>query len=99
MAEAVESGARLARELEAPGGTAAALVSGQFLALYLLHNDMTNMWYLWKRIAPAIRSVRTGFTAVTTAEKTFFWMNIWEGFWSQQANAERGAVWSVGQRI
>lgn len=31
----------------------------------------------------------------------FFWINtgVWFCFWSQQANAELGAVWSVGQRI
>ncbi|RMC18281.1 hypothetical protein DUI87_04163 [Hirundo rustica rustica] len=55
----------------APGGIATPLVYGQLLALYLLHNDMNNARYLWKRIPPAIKS----------------------------ANAELGAVWSVGQRI
>ncbi|KAM6332488.1 COP9 signalosome complex subunit 8 isoform 2-T2 [Podargus strigoides] len=59
------------QELEAPGGIATPLVYGQLLALYLLHNDMNNARYLWKRIPPAIKS----------------------------ANAELGAVWSVGQRI
>uniref|UniRef100_A0A8C4KBM6 COP9 signalosome complex subunit 8 n=1 Tax=Dromaius novaehollandiae TaxID=8790 RepID=A0A8C4KBM6_DRONO len=56
---------------KAPGGIATPLVYGQLLALYLLHNDMNNARYLWKRIPPAIKS----------------------------ANAELGAVWSVGQRI
>ncbi|NXY44545.1 CSN8 protein, partial [Ceuthmochares aereus] len=55
----------------APGGIATPLVYGQLLALYLLHNDMNNARYLWKRIPPAIKS----------------------------ANAELGAVWSVGKRI
>ncbi|NWS17614.1 CSN8 protein, partial [Pachyramphus minor] len=55
----------------APGGIATPLVYGQLLALYLLHNDMNNARYLWKRIPPAIKS----------------------------ANAELGAIWSVGQRI
>ncbi|NXB76692.1 CSN8 protein, partial [Donacobius atricapilla] len=59
------------QELEAPGGIATPLVYGQLLALYLLHNDMNNARYLWKRVPPAIKS----------------------------ANAELGAVWSVGQRI
>ncbi|NXU54505.1 CSN8 protein, partial [Turnix velox] len=59
------------QELEAPGGIATPLVYGQLLALYLLHNDMNNARYLWKRIPPAIKS----------------------------ANAELGAIWSVGQRI
>uniref|UniRef100_A0A8D0GWN9 COP9 signalosome complex subunit 8 n=1 Tax=Sphenodon punctatus TaxID=8508 RepID=A0A8D0GWN9_SPHPU len=59
------------QELEAPGGIATPLVYAQLLALYLLHNDMNNARYLWKRIPPAIKS----------------------------ANAELGAIWSVGQRI
>ncbi|KAF1440640.1 COP9 signalosome complex subunit 8, partial [Spheniscus demersus] len=45
------------QELEAPGGIATPLVYGQLLALYLLHNDMNNARYLWKRIPPAIKSV------------------------------------------
>ncbi|NWX90478.1 CSN8 protein, partial [Nothoprocta ornata] len=76
MAESAFSFRRLleqceTQELEAPGGIATPLVYGQLLALYLLHNDMNNARYLWKRIPPAIKS----------------------------ANAELGAVWSVGQRI
>ncbi|XP_023380959.1 COP9 signalosome complex subunit 8-like [Pteropus vampyrus] len=45
------------QELEAPGGIATPPVYGQLLALYLLHNDMNNARYLWKRIPPAIKSV------------------------------------------
>nr|KAF6494342.1 COP9 signalosome subunit 8 [Rousettus aegyptiacus] len=44
------------QELEAPGGIATPPVYGQLLALYLLHNDMNNARYLWKRIPPAIKS-------------------------------------------
>ncbi|XP_023374014.1 COP9 signalosome complex subunit 8 [Otolemur garnettii] len=46
------------QELEAPGGIATPPVYGQLLALYLLHNDMNNARYLWKRIPPAIKSVK-----------------------------------------
>lgn len=34
-------------------------VYGQLLALYLLHNDMNNARYLWKRIPPAIKSANS----------------------------------------
>ncbi|KAM8933770.1 COP9 signalosome complex subunit 8 isoform 2-T2 [Pelodytes ibericus] len=44
------------QELEAPGGIATPQVYSQLLALYLLHNDMNNARYLWKRIPPSIRS-------------------------------------------
>ncbi|XP_053327223.1 COP9 signalosome complex subunit 8-like [Spea bombifrons] len=44
------------QELEAPGGIATPQVYSQLLALYLLHNDMNNARYLWKRIPPAIKS-------------------------------------------
>ncbi|XP_078537495.1 COP9 signalosome complex subunit 8 [Lissotriton helveticus] len=44
------------QELEAPGGISTPQVYSQLLALYLLHNDMNNARYLWKRIPPAIRS-------------------------------------------
>ncbi|KAM9664047.1 COP9 signalosome complex subunit 8 isoform 1-T1 [Trichechus inunguis] len=47
------------QELEAPGGIATAPVYGQLLALYLLHNDMNNARYLWKRIPPAIKSAHS----------------------------------------
>uniref|UniRef100_A0A7M4EDW3 COP9 signalosome complex subunit 8 n=1 Tax=Crocodylus porosus TaxID=8502 RepID=A0A7M4EDW3_CROPO len=47
------------QELEAPGGIATPLVYGQLLALYLLHNDMNNARYLWKRIPPAIKSANS----------------------------------------
>ncbi|KAM9305821.1 COP9 signalosome complex subunit 8 [Gastrophryne carolinensis] len=44
------------QELEAPGGVANPQVYSQLLALYLLHNDMNNARYLWKRIPPAVKS-------------------------------------------
>uniref|UniRef100_A0A673V161 Uncharacterized protein n=1 Tax=Suricata suricatta TaxID=37032 RepID=A0A673V161_SURSU len=37
-------------ELEAPGEIATSPVFGQLLAFFLLHNDMNNARYLWKRI-------------------------------------------------
>ncbi|NP_001087802.1 COP9 signalosome subunit 8 L homeolog [Xenopus laevis] len=47
------------QELEAPGGIASPPVYSQLLALYLLHNDMNNARYLWKRIPPAIKSAHS----------------------------------------
>ncbi|KAE8580197.1 hypothetical protein XENTR_v10024350 [Xenopus tropicalis] len=47
------------QELEAPGGIANPQVYSQLLALYLLHNDMNNARYLWKRIPPAIKSAHS----------------------------------------
>ncbi|XP_041936573.1 COP9 signalosome complex subunit 8 isoform X1 [Sardina pilchardus] len=44
------------QELEAPGGIATPQVYSQLLALYLLHNDMNNGRYLWKRIPQAIKT-------------------------------------------
>ncbi|XP_069839242.1 COP9 signalosome complex subunit 8 [Dendropsophus ebraccatus] len=44
------------QELEAPGGVATPQVYSQLLVLYLLHNDMNNARYLWKRIPPSVRS-------------------------------------------
>uniref|UniRef100_A0A8C3HU62 COP9 signalosome complex subunit 8 n=2 Tax=Durocryptodira TaxID=1579337 RepID=A0A8C3HU62_CHRPI len=44
---------------KAPGGIATPPVYGQLLALYLLHNDMNNARYLWKRIPPAIKSANS----------------------------------------
>ncbi|KAJ3591889.1 hypothetical protein NHX12_007020, partial [Muraenolepis orangiensis] len=39
----------------APGGIATPQVYSQLLSLYLLHNDMNNARYLWKRIPQAIK--------------------------------------------
>lgn len=41
---------------KAPGSITTPQVYSQLLALYLLHNDMNNARYLWKRIPPPIRS-------------------------------------------
>ncbi|GLD51471.1 COP9 signalosome complex subunit 8 isoform X2 [Lates japonicus] len=53
-----------AQELEAPGGIATPQVYAQLLALYLLHNDMNNARYLWKRIPQAIKSANPELTAI-----------------------------------
>uniref|UniRef100_A0A670HU03 COP9 signalosome subunit 8 n=1 Tax=Podarcis muralis TaxID=64176 RepID=A0A670HU03_PODMU len=52
------------QELEAPGGIATPPVYAQLLALYLLHNDMNNARYLWKRIPPAIKSANPELGAI-----------------------------------
>ncbi|XP_071400342.1 E3 ubiquitin-protein ligase TRIM63 isoform X1 [Centroberyx affinis] len=52
------------QELEAPGGIATPQVYAQLLALYLLHNDMNNARYLWKRIPQAIKAANPELTAV-----------------------------------
>ncbi|XP_029789412.1 COP9 signalosome complex subunit 8 isoform X1 [Suricata suricatta] len=49
----------LSYSCKAPGGIATPPVYGQLLALYLLHNDMNNARYLWKRIPPAIKSANS----------------------------------------
>ncbi|XP_026232855.1 COP9 signalosome complex subunit 8 isoform X1 [Anabas testudineus] len=53
-----------AQELEAPGGIATPQVYAQLLALYLLHNDMNNARYLWKRIPQSIKSANQELTAI-----------------------------------
>ncbi|XP_048362207.1 COP9 signalosome complex subunit 8 [Sphaerodactylus townsendi] len=52
------------QELEAPGGIATPPVYAQLLALYLLHNDMNNARYLWKRIPAAIKSANPELGAI-----------------------------------
>ncbi|CAL8326772.1 unnamed protein product [Lota lota] len=52
------------QELEAPGGIATPQVYAQLLSLYLLHNDMNNARYLWKRIPQAIKSANPELAAV-----------------------------------
>lgn len=44
------------QELEAPGGVATPNIYSQLLVLYLLHNDMNNARYLWKRIPQPVKS-------------------------------------------
>ncbi|KAJ8252820.1 hypothetical protein GJAV_G00205970 [Gymnothorax javanicus] len=53
-----------AQELEAPGGIATPQVYAQLLALYLLHNDMNNARYLWKRIPQAIKTANPELAAI-----------------------------------
>uniref|UniRef100_A0A8C4TB74 COP9 signalosome complex subunit 8 n=1 Tax=Erpetoichthys calabaricus TaxID=27687 RepID=A0A8C4TB74_ERPCA len=53
-----------AQELEAPGGIATPQVYGQLLALYLLHNDMNNARYLWKRIPQALKTANLELGAI-----------------------------------
>ncbi|KAG7265597.1 hypothetical protein CRUP_031269 [Coryphaenoides rupestris] len=48
----------------APGGIATPQVYAQLLCLYLLHNDMNNARYLWKRIPQAIKSANPELTAL-----------------------------------
>ncbi|XP_013928264.1 PREDICTED: COP9 signalosome complex subunit 8 [Thamnophis sirtalis] len=52
------------QELEAPGGITTSPVYAQLLALYLLHNDMNNARYLWKRIPTAIKSANLELGAI-----------------------------------
>ncbi|RXN29076.1 COP9 signalosome complex subunit 8 [Labeo rohita] len=52
------------QELEAPGGIATPQVYSQLLVLYLLHNDMNNARYLWKRIPQAIKAANPELAAI-----------------------------------
>ncbi|KAG8000793.1 E3 ubiquitin-protein ligase TRIM63, partial [Nibea albiflora] len=49
---------------QAPGGIATPQVYAQLLALYLLHNDMNNARYLWKRTPQAIKSANPELSAI-----------------------------------
>ncbi|XP_062612508.1 COP9 signalosome complex subunit 8-like [Saccostrea cucullata] len=44
------------QELESAGGGTSPQVYNQLLALYLLHNDMCNAKFLWKRIPQSVKS-------------------------------------------
>ncbi|KAG5283227.1 hypothetical protein AALO_G00039780 [Alosa alosa] len=61
------------QELEAPGGIATPQVYSQLLALYLLHNDMNNGRYLWKRIPQAIKTANPELAAAWTVGQ-----HIWQ---------------------
>ncbi|XP_048050006.1 COP9 signalosome complex subunit 8 isoform X2 [Megalobrama amblycephala] len=52
------------QELEAPGGIATPQVYSQLLVLYLMHNDMNNARYLWKRIPQAIKTANPELAAI-----------------------------------
>ncbi|XP_028925079.1 COP9 signalosome complex subunit 8 isoform X1 [Ornithorhynchus anatinus] len=93
------------QELEAPGGIATPAVYSQLLALYLLHNDMNNARYLWKRIPPAIKSgqnqVSSDSVCISARMKQdpMSEKELYVHILSQDANSELGGIWSVGQRI
>ncbi|XP_053296496.1 COP9 signalosome complex subunit 8 isoform X1 [Pleuronectes platessa] len=53
-----------AQEVEAPGGIATPQVYAQLLSLYLLHNDMNNARYLWKRVPQAIKLANPELAAI-----------------------------------
>ncbi|XP_064801196.1 COP9 signalosome complex subunit 8-like isoform X1 [Oncorhynchus masou masou] len=69
------------QELEAPGGIATPQVYAQLLALYLLHNDMNNARYLWKRIPQAIKSGNPELTAVWAVGQRI-WQRDFPGIYS-----------------
>uniref|UniRef100_A0A8C9RVA6 COP9 signalosome complex subunit 8 n=1 Tax=Scleropages formosus TaxID=113540 RepID=A0A8C9RVA6_SCLFO len=72
------------QELEAPGGVATPQVYGQLLALYLLHNDMNNARYLWKRIPQAIKSANPELTAIWAVGQRI-WQRDFPGIYSSIA--------------
>ncbi|XP_055735014.1 COP9 signalosome complex subunit 8 isoform X1 [Salvelinus fontinalis] len=69
------------QELEAPGGIATPQVYAKLLALYLLHNDMNNARYLWKRIPQAIKSGNPELTAVWAVGQRI-WQRDFPGIYS-----------------
>ncbi|XP_020317297.1 COP9 signalosome complex subunit 8 [Oncorhynchus tshawytscha] len=69
------------QELEAPGGIATPQVYAQLLVLYLLHNDMNNARYLWKRIPQAIKSANLELTAVWAVGQRI-WQRDFPGIYS-----------------
>ncbi|KAJ7344649.1 hypothetical protein JRQ81_000599 [Phrynocephalus forsythii] len=69
------------QELEAPGGIATPPVYAQLLALYLLHNDMNNARYLWKRIPPAIKSANPELGAIWTVGQRI-WQRDFPGIYT-----------------
>ncbi|XP_014019352.1 COP9 signalosome complex subunit 8 isoform X1 [Salmo salar] len=69
------------QELEAPGGIATPQVYAQLLVLYLLHNDMNNARYLWKRIPQAIKSANPELTALWAVGQRI-WQRDFPGIYS-----------------
>ncbi|KAB0357061.1 hypothetical protein FD754_001217, partial [Muntiacus muntjak] len=67
--------------IDAPGGIATPPVYGQLLALYLLHNDMNNARYLWKRIPPAIKSANSELAAIWSVGQRI-WQRDFPGIYS-----------------
>ncbi|XP_061548326.1 COP9 signalosome complex subunit 8 [Phycodurus eques] len=72
------------QELEAPGGIATPQVYAQLLALYLLHNDMNNARYLWKRIPQAIKAANPELAAIWTVGQ-HIWQRDFPGIYSSIA--------------
>ncbi|XP_061698105.1 COP9 signalosome complex subunit 8 [Syngnathoides biaculeatus] len=72
------------QELEAPGGIATPQVYAQLLALYLLHNDMNNARYLWKRIPPAIKAANPELAAIWTVGQ-HIWQRDFPGIYTSIA--------------
>ncbi|KAI4580369.1 hypothetical protein MJT46_001737 [Ovis ammon polii x Ovis aries] len=66
---------------QAPGGIATPPVYGQLLALYLLHNDMNNARYLWKRIPPAIKSANSELGGIWSVGQRI-WQRDFPGIYS-----------------
>ncbi|XP_012689500.1 COP9 signalosome complex subunit 8 [Clupea harengus] len=79
------------QELEAPGGIATPQVYSQLLALYLLHNDMNNARYLWKRIPQAIKTANPELAAVWAVGQ-HIWQREFPGIYSTIAAYQ----WSEG---
>ncbi|KAF7709799.1 hypothetical protein HF521_016649 [Silurus meridionalis] len=69
------------QELEAPGGIATPQVYCQLLSLYLLHNDMNNARYLWKRIPQAIKTATPELAAIWTVGQCI-WQRDFPGIYS-----------------
>ncbi|KAL7866314.1 hypothetical protein SRHO_G00115610 [Serrasalmus rhombeus] len=69
------------QELEAPGGIATPQVYSQLLALYLLHNDMNNGRYLWKRIPQAIKAANPELAAIWAVGQRI-WQRDFPGIYS-----------------
>ncbi|XP_060064353.1 COP9 signalosome complex subunit 8-like isoform X2 [Ylistrum balloti] len=55
------------QELKAPGGVGSPILYSQLLALYLLHNEMCQAKFLWKRIPPSVKSGTPELTMIWTA--------------------------------
>ncbi|XP_023679654.2 E3 ubiquitin-protein ligase TRIM63 isoform X2 [Paramormyrops kingsleyae] len=72
------------QELEAPGGVATPQVYAQLLALYLLHNDMNNARYLWKRIPQAIKTANPELIAIWAVGQRI-WQRDFPGIYSSIA--------------
>ncbi|XP_033729050.1 COP9 signalosome complex subunit 8-like isoform X2 [Pecten maximus] len=55
------------QELQAPGGVGSPQLYSQLLALYLLHNEMCQAKFLWKRIPQSVKSTTPELTMIWTA--------------------------------